>query len=209
MTLEQLTNKRLLFVAIVFWFIFGYMTCNYVNMLRGHYFNVALPFESDIPFIPIFILGYIGVYLAIVLIYAVIDDYGLFKKGMVFFFIISTVHFIFFLLLPVKMVRPDLTHAVSAMDILTKYYYVIDNPVNCFPSLHVSYPLAGTLILWNYKRVWGIVMAVNTFIVAVSVVLVKQHYIMDVVGAVVVTGGVFILLQRSAPVLSRPRPEGR
>lgn len=208
MTSEQLTNKRLLFVAIVFWFIFGYMTCNYINMLRAHYFNVALPFESDIPFIPIFILGYIGVYLAIVVIYAVIDDYDIFKRGMFLCFIVSTIHFIFFLLIPVKMARPDLTHAVSAMDIVTKYYYVIDNPVNCFPSLHVSYPLAGTLILWSYKRVWGIVMAVNTFIVAVSVVLVKQHYILDVVGAAVVTGVVFILLRRSSPALLRPRREG-
>ncbi len=193
MTSEQLTNKRLMFVGIVSWFILGYMTCSYINMLRGHYFNVALPFESSIPFIPIFILGYTGVYLAIVLIYAVIDDYELFKKGMVFFFILSTVHFIFFLLLPVKMVRPDLTYAVNAMDVMTKYYYVIDNPVNCFPSLHVSYPLAGTLILWNYKRVWGIVMAVNTFIVALSVVLVKQHYIMDVVGAAVVTATIYYI----------------
>lgn len=197
MTPEQLTNKRLLFVGIVFYFIFGYMTCNYINMLRGNYFNVALPFESKIPFIPIFILGYIGVYLAIVIIYAAIDDYELFKRGMLLCFIVSTIHFAFFLLVPVKMVRPDLTHATGVMDILTKYYYMIDNPVNCFPSLHVSYPLAGTLILWNYKRFWGIVMAVNTLIVAISVVLVKQHYILDVVGAVTVTGAIYILMSKS------------
>lgn len=191
MTDEQLSKKRVIFFLMVAYFIVGYMGCSYFNLHRSHYFNVALPFESKIPFMPFFILGYISVYLGLILVYTVIDDYVYFKKGLLLFAIISTVHFIFFILVPVRIARPDLAGTDGVMNLLTYYYYLIDNPVNCFPSLHVSYPLAGTLVLWQYKRRWGYLMAAFTIFIAVSVVMVKQHYILDVVGAAIITGMVF------------------
>lgn len=196
MTQEQLSKKRVLFFLMIAYFIVGYLSCSYFNLHRDHYFNVALPFESMIPFKSFFLLGYISVYVGLILVYAVIDDYAYFKKGLLVFAIVSTVHFIFFILVPVRIARPDLTAATGVMDILTRYYYLIDNPVNCFPSLHVSYPLVGTLVLWPYKRRWGYLMAVLTAFIAVSVVLVKQHYILDVVGAAIVTGLVFWAIKR-------------
>src|SRR3989338_348437 len=196
MTQDQLTKKRFWFVLIIAYFMIGYFFCSYFNLHRNYYINVSLPFESKIPFVPVFILGYTAVYAAIILIYALIDDYEIFKRGMRFAFFVSTTHFILFLLIPVKMVRPDLTEADGLMATITHCYYLIDNPVNCFPSLHVSYPLIGTLILWNYKRKWGYALMAMTIVVAVSVVLVKQHYILDVAGAVIITGMVFWLIQK-------------
>lgn len=193
MTHEELSNKRLWFVILVAYFIFGYITLGHLNMHRIHYFNVSLPFESKIPFLPFFIIGYSSVYLALILIYVLIDDYIIFKRAMLFFIVISTIHFIFFWFLPVKMVRPDMTAAEGLMAVLTKYYYLIDNPTNCFPSLHVAYPLTGAMILWNYKRTWGYLMFFLTVFIAVSVILIKQHYIMDVVGAAVVVLCVFLI----------------
>jgi membrane-associated phospholipid phosphatase len=187
MTHTELIKKRVQFIFLIVYFIAGYFGCSYVNMGREHYFDVALPFESSIPFIPFFIIGYTSVYVGLALVYVLIDDYELFKRTFYFFFLVSSVHFVLFVLIPVKMVRPDLASATGVMANLTRYYYLVDNPVNCFPSLHVSYPLAGTIALWNYKRAWGYVMAFFTVFIAVSVVFVKQHYIMDIAGAVLVT----------------------
>ena len=184
---SRLKKKKLYFVLIIAYFVLGYFFCNLFNMDRSSYFDVALPFEADIPFIPFFILGYISVYASLIILYAAIDDYDVFIRAIRFFFILSTVHFILFLLIPVRIDRPDLAGTTGIMNVLTRYYYLIDNPVNCFPSLHVAYPLGGTLVMWNYKRPYGYVMAIFTAWIAVSVVLVKQHYIMDIAGAVVAT----------------------
>lgn len=165
-------------------------------MYRTHYFDISLPFESNIPFIPFFITGYTSVYVILIILYTIFDDFEYFKKAMYFFFVVTTVHFIFFILFPVKMTRPDLTQADGIMTALTHYYYLIDNPVNCFPSLHISYPLAGTLIIWNYKRKWTYVFAALTVFIAVSVLLVKQHYFLDVAGAVAATGIIYAILKR-------------
>lgn len=196
MTKEQLLTKRIYFILIIAYFVIGYFICGYFNLHRSYYFDVSLPFEKDIPFVPFFIIGYTSVYVCLFLLYLIIDDFAYFRKAMIFFLAVSTVHCIIFLLVPVKMIRPDLTEATGIMNTLTNYYYWIDSPVNCFPSLHVSYPFAGTLILWNYKRAWGYVLALFTLFIAISVVLVKQHYIMDVVGAIFVTSILFLILKR-------------
>lgn len=195
MTKNELLKKRLQFLFLVAYFMVGYFACNIINMHRDHYYDVSFPFEASIPFMPFFITGYTSVYIALILIYAVIDDYQIFKKGFYLFLSVCSIHFLIFLLIPVKMVRPDLSEATGVMNALTRYYYLIDNPVNCFPSLHVAYPLIGTIILWNYKRAWGYVLAALTLFIAASVLLVKQHYLMDVIGAVVVTFSVYFILK--------------
>jgi len=58
-------------------------------------------------------------------------------------------------------------------------YFIVDKPYNAIPSLHVAYPTIATLLLWKtqpHARWFLLAMAAIT---AVSVVLVKQHYIMD------------------------------
>lgn len=187
MTREQLKKKRLWFVSIVLYFLAGYFLCGHINMMRTHYFDVSLPFEHRIPFVPFFITGYTSVYLALALLYFLIDDFNVFRSGMKLFFLMSTVHFVIFLLVPVKMDRPDISSADGIMTAITYYYYLIDAPVNCFPSLHVAYPFTGSLVLWNYKRKWACFFVFMTAFIAISVILVKQHYIMDVVGAIAVT----------------------
>jgi membrane-associated phospholipid phosphatase len=183
----QGTKKFILFALLVAYFIVGYLGINSINMHRAYYFSVSLPFEASIPFIPFFITGYTSVYLAIIFLYFVLRDFDIFKKGMLFFFLLSTVHFVLFILIPVKMNRPDMSGATSVMGMLTHYYYMIDNPVNCFPSLHVAYPLGGTILLWNYRRNWAYLLAFLTLFIAVSVLLVKQHYFLDVVFAFATT----------------------
>ena len=68
------------------------------------------------------------------------------------------------------------------LNTLVKLNYSADLPYNCFPSLHVAYAFIGALVLWNYKRTWAYTYLACAIIVAISVVLVKQHYILDVVG---------------------------
>ncbi len=198
MTPEQHKRKWIIFLLTVAYFAAGYFFCGHINMARAHYYDVSFAFENQIPFMPFFITGYTSVYIALFLVFAVIDDYLVFKKAMVFFILISTFHFIIFLMFPVHIVRPNISDHDGIMAVVTRYYYLIDYPVNCFPSLHVAYPMTGTILLWNYKRKWGYILAAFTLFIAVSVVLVKQHYVLDVAGGLITPFIVYAALKRCA-----------
>lgn len=183
----------------VAYFVFGYMGCNYWLENYAHYYYIMdLPGERSIPMLPIFIFGYLLIYACLILLYIIFDDdYAYFRFTVGAFLWVTTIHYIIFFLYPVRMVyRPDLVGATDWVSRLAAWYFTLDYPNNCFPSLHVAYPYLGTLLLWPYKRKWAYAFAVMTIIIATSVVLVKQHYILDAVGAVVVTSLAFWAYKR-------------
>jgi membrane-associated phospholipid phosphatase len=147
-----------------------------------------LPCERAIPMMPDLIFGYLLIYVCLVLLYFLFNDYKRFKFAIGAYLWITTIHYAIFFLYPVRMVyRPELDGAPGWINTLTAWYFTLDFPNNCFPSLHVSYPFLGTLILWNWKRGWAWIFVAFTVIIATSVVLVKQHYILDAAGAMIVT----------------------
>lgn len=197
MELSTKTYRRIWLISAVLYFLFGYLFLNWLNSDRVHYFNVGFPFESQIPFIPFFVFGYTLVYISVFGVYLLMPDNVYFKKVAKMFFVLTTVHFAFFILMPVKMtLRPILSQGTGIINEIVKFYYWIDNPYNCFPSLHVAYTLLGGLVLWNYKRKWACVYMLTTLIVSISVILVKQHYILDVVGGYVTAILIYLVMSR-------------
>ena len=182
MTREERRHKFNWYLLMIGYFAAGYLSINWVSAQRTTFFDVAFPFEQAIPFIPVFIFGYILVYASILFIYTVIDDYADWRRVVGVFFLSTTLAYAIFLLFPVRMtMRPDLAELTGFSAAVTRFYYLIDLPYNCFPSLHVTYPTLATLVAWRHHRTWRWVFAAMALVVAVSVVLVKQHYLADVV----------------------------
>ncbi len=212
-------EKRNWFFFILGYFAGGYLLINWINQFRTHYYDVSFSFEKSIPFIPAMIFGYILVYFSVLLLYFLIDDIADFRRAVVAYLLLTTVHYIFFLVLPVRYeLRPDLA-AVTGFGVgVTRLYYFIDMPYNCFPSLHVAYPALAALISWRHHRYSSGIFIVMTVIIAASVIFVKQHYILDVVAGaltsiilfktVTMTEGWWLRLFRlsnASPGLSQPR----
>lgn len=177
---EKIEKWKLLTIAVLY-FLIGYMPINYLNQYREHYFDVSLPFESSIPFVAASIFGYLLVYLSLLFTHFVIDDIKDYRRAFTCYILTISVCLVFFIFIPVKIDRPDLSNAKGFFNEITKFYYIIDKPYNLFPSLHVAYPVLGTLLVWKRHHRAGIILAIATLIIAVSVVLVKQHYIIDTV----------------------------
>jgi hypothetical protein len=81
--------------------------------------------------------------------------------------------------------------------------HVDNNPVAAMPSLHVALPL--TLTLWAFFKnhiALGAVAGIYTALTAVNVVYLGEHYVIDVLGAVIVAGGIFMAASLLA---NRPR----
>ena len=74
--------------------------------------------------------------------------------------------------------------------------YSIDAPVNLFPSIHCLeswFCFRGSLNRRYFSRTWTIAMGVMTVLVFLSTVLIKQHLVVDMIGAVAVAEiGLFV-----------------
>ncbi len=186
MALSQKTTKFFWFFGVNVYMATSYLLVNWLNASRTHYYDVELPFESQIPFIPFFILGYSMVYLSASLLYFILSNYDYYIRTVRAFFLLTTIHLVIFILIPVKMLsRPVIPAGGGLLDQLTTLYYWVDMPQNCFPSLHVAFTFLATCAVWNYNKKWRIPYLLATLIVSVSVLLVKQHYILDIVGGLI------------------------
>jgi membrane-associated phospholipid phosphatase len=59
--------------------------------------------------------------------------------------------------------------------------YAGDNPYNCFPSLHTSISTILAVYWLRVNRRLGILVAVWVALIVASTVLIKQHYLADLV----------------------------
>lgn len=187
-------NKRFwTFIGLLVYGVVGYGLVNHFNMHRSHYFDVSFPFEKNLPFIPFFSIGYLLVYIANFTVYFLTPYWNDFRHKVAKpFFWLATIHYIFFLLIPVTMPRPDISGLTDGFFLwLTRFFYSIDHPVNCFPSLHVAYPTLAALVTWKDHPKWRPFFVGIAILTAISVVLIKQHYILDVVAGAGVAGLVF------------------
>jgi membrane-associated phospholipid phosphatase len=186
MTDAQRHEKFKWFILIAGYFAAGYLAINRFNLGRPNPIDLAFGFEREIPLVPFFITGYILVYASVILIPFILTDVEDWRRAVVSTLAAMTCAYLFFLLFPIHMeLRPPAPEGPGLWEALTRGYFFIDPPSNCFPSLHVTYPMLGTLLVWRHHRVWRWIYVAMTAIVALSVVLVRQHYVADVIGGFV------------------------
>lgn len=94
---------------------------------------------------------------------------------------------IIFLAWPTTFLRPSLPDGgLTVSEVALQLYWRIDDPVNCFPSLHVSTSVLPTLLLWkNHRRLFWAYLAWCSGIL-LSTMTTKQHHSIDVIGGVLV-----------------------
>jgi membrane-associated phospholipid phosphatase len=78
-----------------------------------------------------------------------------------------------------------------------KYLHSIDTPTNVLPSLHVYDALvvaAGLHLTFKDKKIMLVLSDILTVLIVLSTMFIKQHSIIDVIGAFVMFAVVFILV---------------
>ena len=81
---------------------------------------------------------------------------------------------------------------------LVNYFQSVDKDGNCFPSLHVIIPImfSGIYSWIAISRMRICMIWAWTVLIVVSVFTTKQHYVVDVFGAVVMVVPVIFYLKR-------------
>jgi membrane-associated phospholipid phosphatase len=108
-----------------------------------------------------------------------------------------------FVIFPVRMPR-ELFYGAEAHGWADAFWHWFDAPNNCFPSLHVASTLLLLQFAWGLPRRW-LHVAIGAGIIA-STVLVKQHYVVDVLGGLAVYLATRWLLAR-VDIVPRSAPE--
>lgn len=145
--------------------------------------------DKCIPFSKYFVIPYICWYGYIVffLIYLCIIDGDMYFKLLSCVAAGFIISFIIFYFYPTTVPRP----VIQDRDILDRLIILIysrDNPVNCFPSIHVLHALLVQIFVskeQGFSKFTKSISFILCILIILSTLFIKQHYFMDVVSAVV------------------------
>lgn len=144
---------------------------------------LALPIDAAIPFVPATVWLYLPGYWATFLL-AVwsLREARAFRAALAAFLLMTVLATPFFLLWPVHGPRPapPLDETVTAA--LVRWTYAHDPDVNTFPSLHIANATLAAVLVTRRGRWPGAVAWTLALGVYASVLLLKQHWIVDLPG---------------------------
>lgn len=178
-----LARERALWVGLLATFFFaGYFGIGYgVDPARAGSLRTA--FDDAVPFVPEAVFAYVSVYAGLLLPLFTVRCPRLFRRVALSYAAVIGIALMCFAAFPVGAAslrpvlprRPEEGFALWGVRLL----YAIDPPTNLFPSIHLAIPTLAALAAWEARRVYGIFAWVLAAVVAVSICVLKQHYVVD------------------------------
>lgn len=168
---------------------------NLLNNGDGGVYSLVTDMDKGIPFLKIFIIPYIVwyIYLFITLGYLCFKDTDTYYKTLMSYCLGIVVCYIIYSVYQTSVPRPVLT----GNDMLTRavgFIYSIDQPFNCFPSIHSlsSYLMIKAINISSAKNIINSIL-INGISVSIilSTLFVKQHVVLDALSAVLLGDIVF------------------
>ncbi len=156
-----------------------------LNNPHGTVHNLSVAVDSKILFVPIFVFPYI-LFLPVfwlTYLWAFVKNEN-FKKFAWAMIITSAVSYLFYYFFQTNVYRLE----ISGSDLssrLVQWIYSHDNPYNAFPSLHTSFSIifSAYIIMVRPKYAWLAI--IFSSLVIASTLLIKQHYIADVIAGLI------------------------
>ncbi len=160
----------------------------------GH--ELTLPVDVATPLRPEWLYIYALLFVTCYVPVLVIKHDGLFRRMAVAALVLEVIALTTFIVYPVRYtLRAD---PLPPPDTLTNwgmhFMYWADEPMNCFPSLHVAAAALAAAACWKADRPVAILGLINVALVGASTMFVKQHYLADVVAAAVLVGVLYALI---------------
>ncbi len=194
---------------LLYWPVFGIM---FFLVERGGITSGFTPvycsLDDKIPFCEYFLIPYLFwfVYLTGVIAFTLLFDAKAFRRVMYFIMVSYSITMAIYLIYPTcQELRPA---AFERDNLFTRFmagFYQFDTNTNVFPSLHVIGSVASMLGFCDTKYIkstgWKAANVIVMILISVSTVFLKQHSILDVIGAVPVCLVAWVLAycRRKAP----------
>lgn len=170
----------------------GLGIADYVASLGYDYLNhgpnrlfLRTPIDQALPVVPVFAVPYVSLepFIYGSLVVFLLFRVRLFQSAVSSMIVTFLVSYLFFAFLQTYVDRPVLTSNDPFTEMI-RGVYASDHPYNDFPSLHVSTSTIIAIHWWRFsRRSWPLIVWAG--FVAISTVMVKQHYVPDIAGGLV------------------------
>lgn len=185
--LSPTLERILIFTAVSAFWVLVYFGVGNVNAAR-HAWTLGWDPVRYVPLLSPFVILYLSVYAMPLVPFLVLSDRESMRK-----FAVVTIGTIalcgaIFLVLPLTIERPLVVPA-SLSDRLLAWLYATDRPINLFPSMHVALAYLFACIVGQERPHWKTYMMLWATLIALSTLFTHQHYMVDVLGGIIVAMG--------------------
>jgi membrane-associated phospholipid phosphatase len=151
---------------------------------------VKSPLDDLIPLVPPFVIPYVSLepFIYATLVLFLLFRSRIFQSATLSMIITWFISYAFYFFLQSEMLRPVLT-GTDTLTMMIREVYAGDNAFNCFPSLHTSLSTILGIHWWRVNKKLGVPIAIWVALIVASTVFVKQHYLADVVGGLLLAFG--------------------
>ena len=156
------------------------------------------PVDRALPVVPIFAIPYVSLipYIGVSLLVFLFFRVRVYRSAAITMIVVWFISYACYFFLQSYIARPQIT-GVDPFSAMIRTIYASDQPYNDFPSLHTSLSTIIAIHWWRFDRRLGIAAAIWTALIVASTVLVKQHYLADVAGGLVLATVTSWLLMRA------------
>jgi len=188
-------KKQLTLILLFLFFWSLYIVTSTINADR-EYHKLELKIDSLIKFNPVFSVFYSLYFFEVLIVFILFfKNESKLRSIVLMLSLAALIHNIIFLIYPTSIERPNLTDE-GFFNKLTLFFYRIDNTSNTFPSMHISLITIVFLALYFYwNRNYAFLLLPFYILTALSTVLIKQHYIIDIISGILVGIIIFFLLR--------------
>ncbi len=193
--------RLVLFALLIFapYMVINRVTADWPARDMSTFIDHAIPFSAT------WELVYVSIYFYMFIPVVYLRDADLFRRAVIGFCVMQLICYGFFLTWPVGLERPHLENLhTQFLHWGVALNYVLDQPRNLFPSLHLANAFMVSLLLYRADRRVGLPALIWACLIGYSTLAVKHHLLTDVIS------GVFLALCIDrwlfAPVLKAPLP---
>jgi membrane-associated phospholipid phosphatase len=170
-----------------------------INWPWGTVHQLKTPLDGFIPLVPAFVIPYIFLFFAWgagLMSWAMVWRPKVFLKLVASFTVASGVAYIIYILFQTTVPRPDLQVSDGFTRIL-KWIYSSDRRFNAFPSGHTLTTTILLLTTWPLvQKIWKVVFVCIAASIIAATLLLKQHYVPDVLAGLALGWFAFWLGQK-------------
>jgi membrane-associated phospholipid phosphatase len=174
----------------ILWLVLAGGSYFVINRLpRGELIDMSTDFDRALPTWPIFVVPYLSFLPIVFIVLPLIlwRNEKLFRVFTLSVLAAQVVMNICYLLIPATLVRPELQGSDIFTVLLRDVVWVIDQPLNTFPSNHVALSVLAIVVLaWlpqGFRLFWWLQLWLA--LVAVSTLLTHQHVIADLLSGLI------------------------
>ena len=167
----------------------------------------AIALDAMMPLAPDWSVMYGSLFCAALLPVFVVHQQELVRRTILAFLMTWLVAYACFIGYPTVGPRPAAVSGDGFFTWALKVIYSSDHRFNCLPSLHVAQCCLAALACSRVHRGVGAACLVWAFLVGVSTVYTKQHYVLDVVTGALLAGFSYLVFLRGFPRDAVPRRE--